>query len=104
MLEETARRPLDMAVRLGGEEFAVLLYGINEQEARNCAEKLRAALEHRAIRHEASPTAPVLTMSIGVACVRPLPGMAPSKLYELYEQADRALYEGKAFGRNRVVA
>ncbi len=104
VLEDTARRPLDMAVRLGGEEFAILLYGINVEEARRCAEKLRVALEQRAIRHEASPTAPVLTMSIGVACVRPVPGMPLGRLYELYEQADRALYEGKAYGRNRVVA
>ncbi|MFZ6046685.1 diguanylate cyclase domain-containing protein [Pseudomonas sp. CR3202] len=104
VLEDTARRPLDMAVRLGGEEFAVLLYGINDEEARYCAEKLRDALERRAIRHEASPTAQVLTMSIGVACVRPGPGMPLDRLYELYEQADRALYEGKALGRNRVVA
>ncbi|MDH4565955.1 GGDEF domain-containing protein [Pseudomonas sp. BN414] len=104
VLEDTARRPLDMAVRLGGEEFAVLLYDIGEQEARRCAEKLRAALEGQSIRHEASPTAPVLTMSIGVACIHPLPGMPLGKLYELYEHADRALYEGKAYGRNRVVA
>ncbi|WP_375738873.1 diguanylate cyclase domain-containing protein [Pseudomonas boanensis] len=104
VLEDTARRPLDMAVRLGGEEFAVLLYGVTDLEARHCAERLRSALEALAIQHETSQTAPVVTMSIGVACVCPTVDMPLGKLYELYEHADRALYEGKAFGRNRVVA
>jgi diguanylate cyclase (GGDEF)-like protein len=104
VLEDAARRPLDMAVRLGGEEFAVLLYGTPEAEARQCAENVRAALERLAIRHEGSQVAEVLTMSIGLACIAPGSDTPLGQLYELYEHADRALYEAKAFGRNQVVA
>ncbi|PTS83615.1 GGDEF domain-containing protein [Pseudomonas sp. HMWF032] len=101
LLQDAARRPLDMAVRLGGEEFAVLLYDISEAEARNHAEALRLTLQALSIEHTASDTANVLTMSIGIACIQPGEGGA---LAQLYEHADRALYEAKAFGRNQVVA
>ncbi|MHA6493865.1 GGDEF domain-containing protein [Pseudomonas borbori] len=100
LLAESARRPLDMAVRLGGEEFAVLLYDIDTHEARHRAESLRAALQTLAIEHRGSDTADALTMSIGVACLQPSESGA---LAQLYEHADRALYEAKAFGRNQVV-
>lgn len=101
VFSEAARRPFDMSVRLGGEEFAVLLYDITEEQARQRAEILRAALEHLDIRHERSDTASMVTMSIGVACLRPAAG---GEIAKLYEHADRALYEAKAFGRNQVVA
>lgn len=101
LLQDAARRPLDMAVRLGGEEFALLLYDIDEGEARRRAEALCASLERLGIRHERSSTAGTLTMSIGVACLQPGLG---GELAQLYERADRALYEAKAFGRNQVVA
>lgn len=101
LLQDAARRPLDMAVRLGGEEFAVLLYDIGESEARQRAEALCANLAKLDIRHERSATASMLTMSIGVACLQPGGG---GELAQLYERADRALYEAKAFGRNQVVA
>ncbi|MFD3302464.1 GGDEF domain-containing protein [Aquipseudomonas alcaligenes] len=100
VLLEAARRPLDLAVRLGGEEFAVLLYDIAPEEARQRAEVLRQAVEARAIAHEASLTAPVLTLSIGLCCLQPGNQQTPGSLFE---QADRALYEAKAFGRNQVV-
>ncbi|MBB2494948.1 GGDEF domain-containing protein [Aquipseudomonas ullengensis] len=100
VLREAARRPLDMAVRLGGEEFAVLLYGIGADEARQRGEVLRQALELLRIEHAGSQTAPVLTLSVGVACRRPGEGVA---MTSLFEHADRALYEAKAFGRNQVV-
>jgi len=99
VLGEAARRPLDMSVRLGGEEFAVLLYGIPAAETRQRGEDLRAALEDLNIPHERSDTAPVVTMSVGVACIQPGENCP---LTRLYEQADRALYEAKAFGRNQV--
>ena len=100
VLQEAARRPLDLAVRLGGEEFAVLLYGIAPAEARQRAEALRQALEARGIAHEASLTAPVLTLSVGLCCLQPSIEQTPDSLFE---HADRALYEAKAFGRNQVV-
>jgi diguanylate cyclase (GGDEF)-like protein len=101
LLQEAARRPLDMAVRLGGEEFAVLLYDIDEAEARHHAEALRESLQTLNIEHAGSATASMLTMSIGIACILPDEG---GTLAQLYEHADRALYEAKAFGRNQVVA
>jgi len=101
LLQEAARRPLDMAVRLGGEEFAVLLYDIDAAGARNHAEALRQTLQTLNIEHAGSATASMLTLSIGVACTQPGEGGA---LAQLYEHADRALYQAKAFGRNQVVA
>jgi diguanylate cyclase (GGDEF)-like protein len=100
LLNDAGRRPLDMAVRLGGEEFAVLLYGIEEAQARQRGEALRATLEQLKIPHEGSDTAGVLTMSVGAACIQPA---QCGELAQLYEHADRALYEAKAFGRNQVV-
>jgi diguanylate cyclase (GGDEF)-like protein len=100
LLSDSARRPLDMAVRLGGEEFAVLLYGIGAAEAHQRGEALRQTVQDQKLAHAGSSTAAVLTISVGVACLRPQDGMA---LDLLFEHADRALYEAKAFGRNQVV-
>lgn len=97
----SARRPLDMAVRLGGEEFAVLLYGASEREAKERAEVLRESVQALGIAHEGSLTADEVTLSIGVSCLWPETG---HPLRSIYEHADRALYEAKAFGRNQVVA
>ncbi|UVE18989.1 GGDEF domain-containing protein [Pseudomonas sp. LS44] len=100
VFSEAARRPLDMAVRLGGEEFAVLLYDLSMEQALQRAEELRLALAELNIRHEGSSTAEMVTMSIGVACMRPADG---GEFSQLYECADRALYRAKALGRNQVV-
>lgn len=101
LLAGAGRRPLDMSVRLGGEEFAVLLYDISTLEATQRGEELRVALEHLHIPHEASTTAAIVTLSIGVARLLPAQG---GTLGQLYEQADKALYLAKQQGRNRVVS
>jgi len=101
LVEQSARRPLDIGVRLGGEEFALLLFDIGADEAKQRAEVLRQSLEQAAIAHRGSDSAAVLTMSIGVAWLSP---DGQPELNLLYEQADRALYEAKAFGRNKVAA
>jgi diguanylate cyclase (GGDEF)-like protein len=101
LLSGAGRRPLDMSVRLGGEEFAVLLYDISIEEACLRAEQLRADLERLHIPHVGSEMAQTVTMSIGVACMHPAQGGA---LAQLYECADKALYRAKSHGRNQVMS
>lgn len=99
LIQQAARRPLDMGVRLGGEEFALLLFDIAADEAVRRAEALRQALEQAGISHRESASGKVLTMSVGVAWLSP---DSQPPLSQLYEQADRALYQAKASGRNQV--
>ena len=88
-----------MAVRLGGEEFAVLLYGSDQAVALQLAEGLREELERLGIEHRGSTSSTVLTLSVGVATLQSAEGLP---LTQLYEQADRALYLAKANGRNQI--
>lgn len=100
LFEEAARRPLDMAVRLGGEEFALLLYGSTAEDAREQAQELCSRLERLAIEHAGSP-AGVVTLSLGGVSV--ISCSTLRSIDELYVQADQALYRAKASGRNRVI-
>lgn len=89
-----AKRAGDCAARYGGEEFAVLLPGASLREALDVAEKIR----ERVARMPADPTR--LSVSVGVASVRPRVTM---EWTELVEAADKALYAAKAAGRNRCM-
>lgn len=94
-----ARRPADVAARVGGEEFAVLLPDTLVTSALELADQLRGRIEAAAI--ENAPSAHrVITVSIGVAQLRPATG-DPS-WEQLYRDADAALYAAKAGGRNTV--
>jgi diguanylate cyclase (GGDEF)-like protein len=95
-----ARRPLDFTARYGGEEFALVLYGVDHAFVTEVAERARAAIEGLAVTHERSTVAPVLTASIGAACVRPIASRSHAGLIQL---ADEALYAAKREGRNRIV-
>ncbi len=87
-------RAFDLAYRLGGEEFVVLLPGADARIAESAAEKLRAELA-------GAPCAGLLvTMSFGVSASAP----GHFDFEEVFAEADRALYEGKAAGRNCVRA
>jgi diguanylate cyclase (GGDEF)-like protein len=89
-----ALRAFDLAYRVGGEEFLVILPGADVPAAVELAEQLRAAVA-------AEPAAGLMiTMSFGVA------GSAGPDLERegLLEEADTALYEAKARGRDHVVA
>ncbi len=96
-----ARRPRDLAARLGGEEFVLLLPGVSGDDAVGLAERLRAAVMERGIAHDASQVADVVTASVGVATEMPGRGREPTALLK---KADDALYRAKREGRNRVAA
>jgi len=89
-------RPYDLLGRLGGEEFAVLLPDADPATAGMIAERLRVAIS-------ASPAlvdgvALPVTVSIGVSVLAP----ADAAIDPLLDRADRALYQAKNSGRDRV--
>jgi diguanylate cyclase (GGDEF)-like protein len=95
---ETVRRPMDFAARLGGEEFACVWYDMSAPMAQRLAESFRAAVEERGSEHRNAPEGR-LTVSCGCAIRVP---DAPSNYETLFEEADKALYEAKNAGRNRI--
>ncbi len=90
-------RATDLACRLGGEEFGVILVDTPSDRAMQIAEDLRHTLEHAAFPNDGHPIS--LTMSVGVAQF----GIDGSSLRSLLAAADARLYRGKSDGRNRVV-
>ena len=79
--------------RLGGEEFAVLLPGVDAAGAYAQADRIRRLVEQRA-----NAALPPYTCSIGVACLLG----ADATLERLSHIADAALYRAKSGGRNRI--
>lgn len=91
-------RESDVAARVGGEEFAILAVHADAEAALAAAERLRAAIEGLAVPTSGGRTV-CTTASVGIA-VFPEHG---TDAQALFEGADRALYEAKRLGRNRVV-
>jgi len=89
-----------LVARYGGEEFVLLLPGHTLDAAIAKGEALRRAVADEALAHPASPLAPHVTISVGVAALVPSAEGSPE---QLVAAADRALYEAKTGGRNRVV-
>jgi diguanylate cyclase (GGDEF)-like protein len=100
-LASIAGRSADLVARYGGEEFAVILPGLNQEEALGVTQRLHQAVAKLCVAHETSAVADGLTVSIGVATATPTPRQ-PRK--ELVARADKALYRSKTAGRNRVTA
>ena len=86
-------RSIDIPARLGGEEFSILLPGIDSNGGMVAAERIRAAIENEEV-----PQIGKITASIGV-------GTYPEhsmNIDELVEMTDQAMYRSKINGRNRV--
>jgi diguanylate cyclase (GGDEF)-like protein len=66
-LTRLAKRQIDLAARYGGEEFAVILPATDAAGATRVAESVRLAIAGLQLPHPASPVAPFLTVSVGVA-------------------------------------
>jgi diguanylate cyclase (GGDEF)-like protein len=96
----TIVRRSDVVARYGGEEFAAILASDSLEDARATAERLRRAVEDMRLPHEGLGGGAIVTVSLGVAYVRPSDPHGARKLIEL---ADSSLYAAKRAGRNRVV-
>ena len=85
-------RASDTAFRLGGDEFAVVLPDTADRDVTEVLERVRASFAKRV---------PGVTISCGVASVRPADAVS---LQELWERTDSALYQAKRLGRSRTVS
>lgn len=99
-VEAELRKPHDTAGRYGGEEFGLLLPGLEMPAAMAVAERVRQAVLHADLPHPASRLG-MVTVSIGVAAIVPRAGLSPELLIAA---ADAALYRAKQSGKNRVEA
>ncbi len=98
-LDGAVNRPADVVARYGGEEFVAVLPGTDADGAVRLGERLRAAVAELAIAHAGSAAGEHVTISVGVATAVPARDAAPEALVAA---ADRALYQAKRDGRNRV--
>jgi diguanylate cyclase (GGDEF)-like protein len=93
--QENVKRP-ELIGRLGGEEFAVVLYDVLRERAVARAELIRTSFAMAAQEVDGCPVAATLSIGLAFSQDRPL------DLPELLIQADQALYDAKERGRNRV--
>jgi two-component system, cell cycle response regulator len=91
-------RPNDIAARYGGEEFICILPSCEKEEAAAVAERLRAGMENTVTYFNKTPVK--ITVSVGVATDY---GVMTDH-QDLIKSADKALYQAKGSGRNKVVS
>lgn len=97
-LVQECMRTSDVVARYGGEEFAVILPMTEAAGCKVFAERLRRKVEQMETNISGTPVR--ITISIGMATYAP--GMAATDKSQLIDAADRALYQSKQSGRNRV--
>ncbi|WP_172437599.1 GGDEF domain-containing protein [Acidithiobacillus marinus] len=98
LLNNFPKRTSDFIARFGGEEFCAVLPDTPPEGAIEIAEKIRAWILDARISHPSSPSG-FVTVSVGVAST--IPSMGDS-VNDLLTIADKALYEAKSNGRDRV--
>jgi diguanylate cyclase (GGDEF)-like protein len=100
LIDDYARRTVDIAARFGGEEFAIILPDTDGEDAKKIAEQIRMAIIALALPHGVSSVADIVTASFGVHTTTPEKDVLPDTLIDC---TDKAMYQAKAQGRNRVV-
>ena len=94
-------RPGDLVARYGGEEFSVILPNTDARGAIKVAERIQLQLKSLKLTHAESAICEYVTMSLGIASTFPIPESEPDSLIA---EADKALYQAKAQGRNCFVS
>ncbi|NEQ54652.1 MAG: GGDEF domain-containing protein [Leptolyngbya sp. SIO3F4] len=100
VVNKSLRREADFVARYGGEEFAVVLPNTDEQGAVAIAQTIQQAIQTLAIPHAQSDISAIVSVSLGIASIVPLP---ESSWTALVDYADQALYEAKRQGRDRYI-
>ena len=96
-LEAFAHRPLDMAARMGGEEFALVLYDCGAASLKDRADQLCADVRRLRIDHATSDISAFVTVSVGGVLLLP-----QETAWSALDRADQLLYEAKREGRDRT--
>lgn len=92
-------RKYDFIGRYGGEEFIICLPGAETKSAEAIAERLRIAMQEFNLDQEGDPLKFIVTASFGICTLNE----EVDDLYKLTKEADKALYQAKAKGKNKVV-
>jgi diguanylate cyclase (GGDEF)-like protein/PAS domain S-box-containing protein len=98
-INQTIKRPADLAARYGGEEIVLVLPNTPPEGAYKLAQKIANAVRELKIEHRTSNVSPYVTISVGVAGCIPDYSLSPLTSIDL---ADIALYRAKKEGRDRV--
>lgn len=98
-IDQFAERSGEMVSRYGGEEFLVLLPDCDPDTAHKTAQRIQQSISSLDIAHQNSPVSDRVTLSIGLASIKPVEGLKPSILLH---RADDALYNAKEAGRNQI--
>lgn len=89
----------DLVYRYGGEEFCVILSEVNDHNAVRIAQRVCDKVRESNLRHDGNESG-IVTISVGLSLVTTSPNQF--RIEELLSQADKALYEAKRGGRDRV--
>nr|WP_320193899.1 diguanylate cyclase [uncultured Desulfobacter sp.] len=100
LLTQTVSRQTDLVIRLGGEEFGILMPDTDKSGAVYIAQHIHDKINTVQLPHPDSPVASYLTFSMGLETLKPSDDNIP--MSDLFESADKALYQAKHEGRNRI--
>ncbi|MCM0590985.1 MAG: PleD family two-component system response regulator [Gloeotrichia echinulata IR180] len=100
VLNQNAQKTQDLVARYGGEEFAVIMPNTHAAGAVHVAKGMQAGVRDLQIVHHGSAVSQYVTLSMGVATIIPTWESSPS---DLIVAADKALYQAKADGRDRII-
>lgn len=90
----------EYAFRMGGEEFAIVVGGMEKSDYYYLAERVRIAIETLQLPHQKNTASTYVTISMGIAC---FDSEREIECEQLYKEADGQLYIAKEMGRNRVM-
>jgi len=101
-LKESLKESTDFAFRIGGEEFGILVSNMTFEKAQCFAKTIKYNIEKLDIEHVSNEINDLLTISMGLAYLDEYSDV--SVIQDMYNCADKALYESKENGRNQITS